>query len=39
MSMLERRINYIICKYPELINKNHNNPLIRKYPNFKFNNI
>ena len=39
MSMLERKINYIICKYPELINQNHNHPLIRKYPNIKFNNI
>ena len=39
MSMLERRINYIITKYPRLINKNHNNPLIRKYPNIKFNKI
>ena len=39
MSMLERRINYIITKNPELINQNHNNPLIRKYPNIKFNNI
>ena len=39
MSMLERRINYIICKNPELLNKNHNHPLIRKYPNNKFNNI
>ena len=39
MSMLERRINYIVTKNPELINKNHNHPLIRKYPNIKFNNI
>ena len=39
MSMLERRINYIITKNPELINKNHNHPLIRKYANIKFNNI
>ena len=39
MSMLERRLNYIICKYPKLININHNNPLIRKYPNIKFNNV
>ena len=39
MSMLERRINYIITKNPELINKNHNHPLIRNYPNIKFNNI
>ena len=39
MSMLERRINYIITKNPELINQNHNNPLIRKYPNIKLNNI
>ena len=39
MSMLERRINYFITKNPQLINQNHNNPLIRKYPNIKFNNI
>ena len=39
MSMLERQKNYIICKYPQIINPNHNNPLIRKYPNIKFNNI
>ena len=39
MSMLERKINYIITKNPLLINKNHNHPLIRKYPNIKFNNI
>ena len=39
MSMLERRINYIITKNPLLFNKNHNHPLIRKYPNVKFNNI
>ena len=39
MSMLERRINYIITKNPQLINKNHNSPLIRKYVNIKFNNI
>ena len=39
MSMLERRINYIFTKYPELINQDHNHPLIRKYPNIKFNNI
>ena len=39
MSMLERRINYIITKNPLLINKNHNHPLIRKYPNIKYNNI
>ena len=39
MSMLERRINYIITKNPQLINQNHNHPLIRKYPNIKFNNI
>ena len=37
MSMLQRRINYIVTKNPELINKNHNHPLIRKYPNIKFN--
>ena len=39
MSMLERRINYIITKNPQLINQNHNHPLIRKYPNIKFINI
>ena len=39
MSALEKRMNYIICKYPELLNKNHNHPLIRKSPNIKFNNI
>ena len=39
MSMLERRINYIITKNPQLINLNHNHPLIRKYPNIKINNI
>ena len=39
MSMLERRIIYIVTKNPELINQNHNHPLIRKYPNIKFNNI
>ena len=33
MSMLERRINYNITKNPQLINQNHNHPLIRKYPN------
>ena len=39
MTMLERRINYIVSKNPQLINKYHNHPLIRKYPNIKFNNI
>ena len=39
MSMLERKINYIISKNPQLINKYHNHPLIRKYPNIKYNNI
>ena len=39
MTMLERRINYNITKNPQLTNKNHNNPLIRKYPNIEFNNI
>ena len=39
MSMLERRINYIITKNPQLIYQKHNNPLIRRYPNIKFNNI
>ena len=34
MSMIERRINIIIAKNPELINsldRNKNHPLIRKY--------
>ena len=38
MSMLERRINYIINKNPELINdfdSNKNHPLIRKYFHIK----
>ena len=39
MSMLERRINYIITKNSKLINLNHNHPLIRKYHNIKLNNI
>ena len=39
MSMLERRINYIISNNPQLININHNHPLIRKNPNIKFKNI
>ena len=38
MSMLERRINYIIAKNPCLI-KETNHPLIRKYPHIPFNNI
>ena len=28
MSMLERRINFIITKNPQLINKKHNHPLL-----------
>ena len=39
MSMLERRKNYIIAKNTQLINQNHNHPLIREYPNIKFNKI
>ena len=39
MSMLERRINYIITKNSKMINLNHHNPLIRKYHNIKLNNI
>ena len=39
MTMPQRRINYIITKNTQLINQNHNHPLIRKYPNIKFNNI
>ena len=38
MSMLERRINFIINKNPELINifdRNKNHPLIRKYSHIK----
>ena len=34
MSMLERRINFIIARNPQLINslyRNKNHPLIRKY--------
>ena len=38
MSMLERRINYIIAKNPSLI-KETNHPLIRKYSYIPFNNI
>ena len=38
MSMLERRMNYIIAKNPSLI-KETNHPLIRKYPYIPFNNI
>ena len=39
MSMLERRINYIINKNPRLINalnRNKNHPLIRKYKHISF---
>ena len=39
MSTLERKINYIITNNPQLINRDHNHPLIRKYPNIKFYNI
>ena len=42
MSMLERRINFIIAKNPQLIkclNRNKNHPLIRKYSHISFNNI
>ena len=38
MSMLERRINFIINKNPQLINsidRNRNHPLIRKYSHIK----
>ena len=38
MSMLERRLNYIISKNPKLI-KETNCPLIRKYPHIQLNNI
>ena len=36
LSMLERRINFIIARNPKLINclnRNKNHPLIRKYSN------
>ena len=42
MSMLERRMNFIISKNPQLINtinRNKNHPLIRKYSHIPFNNI
>ena len=42
MSMLERRMNFIISKNPQLINalnRNKNHPLIRKYNQIPFNNI
>ena len=42
MIMLERRINFIISKNPQLINalnRNKNHPLIRKYNHVPFNNI
>ena len=38
MSMLERKMNYIIIKNPKLINaldRNKNHPLIRKYSHIK----
>ena len=41
MSMLERRLNYIIAKNPKLIiapNRNKNHPLIRKYNHIPFHN-
>ena len=41
MSMLERRINMIIAKNPQLINlfnRNKNHPLLRKYSHIPFNN-
>ena len=41
MSMLERRINYIISENPQLINainRNKNHPLIRKYNFIPFSN-
>ena len=40
MSMLERRINFIIAKNPKLIkslDRNKNHPLIRKYSHIKMN--
>ena len=42
MSILERRINMIIAKNPQLINslgRNKNHPLIRKYSHIPFNRI
>ena len=42
MSMLERRINFIIARNPQLINsldRNKNHPLINKYSHIPFNNI
>ena len=41
MPMVERRINFIIAKNPQLINsldRNKNYPLIRKYSHIPFNN-
>ena len=41
MSMVERRINFIIAKHPHLINtldRTKNHPLIRKYSYIPFNN-
>ena len=41
MPMVERRINFIIAKNPQLINsldRNKNHPLIRKYSHIPFNN-
>ena len=40
MPMVERRINFIIAKYPQLINslgRNKNHPLIRKFSHIPFN--
>ena len=42
MSMLERQINMIIAKNPQLINsldRNKNHPLIRNYSHILFNRI
>ena len=42
MSMLERRINFIIARNPQLINsidRNKNHPLINKYSHIPFKNI
>ena len=39
MPMVERRINYIIARNPQLINildRNKNHPLIRKYSHIPF---
>ena len=42
MPMVERRINFIIAKNPQLINtfdRNKNHPLIKKFSHKPFNNL